>query len=494
MDINATTANTAASSGMTASTSKVGQHKAGSAADLFQMLFASFQGQLGINVAQITDGQTTITANPLLTGAAGAVVGQTVTAATNTDATTDPLAKLKNLLAKNWPQGQAAPSDAELSAMASLLMAQPGWMQQLPDATTLQGELKLVADTTGLGNLPKQATGLQSALLQMQQQLKGHDAAAVDGLALKLPDAAAAGTNVNNLTAVPGNLAKSTQPVASGPEISKPNTPANVAETAQAKPAEVTSRNENRSSPVLSFFSANQNNAAGGNHMAGGMGQDTHTSNSQSFNVAEMIKGLNSAENSKTDATSTFATKLSEENPVLGFMAVTPERQLDLITGKTSLSQASNSTLYAQMPRLQDTHPASMAMSVYLQRTAAQGKDQTFHVKMEPAELGMVSVSMKFIDGKMHASISADREETLNLLKGDSSALEGALRQAGVSTDAGSLSFNLREGGTQNQDTQKNKNSNNFANAFADNSDSSGTIQLLAMPKVLAPGRVDRAF
>jgi len=61
-------------------------------------------------------------------------------------------------------------------------------------------------------------------------------------------------------------------------------------------------------------------------------------------------------------------------------------------------------------------------------------------------------------DGRLTAVISADRSDTLNLLKQDAGSLQQALQDAGFSTGSGSLSFNLRS------DTQ----------GFAQNGSSSG--------------------
>src|SRR3546814_1308339 len=56
-------------------------------------------------------------------------------------------------------------------------------------------------------------------------------------------------------------------------------------------------------------------------------------------------------------------------------------------------------------------------------------------------------------DGTLRAVISAERTETLDLLQRDARGLERALQEAGVKTDSGSLSFNLRGQG-QNHEQQ----------------------------------------
>ncbi len=52
--------------------------------------------------------------------------------------------------------------------------------------------------------------------------------------------------------------------------------------------------------------------------------------------------------------------------------------------------------------------------------------------------------------GRATATITADRPETLALLRQDAPQLLTALNQAGISADPGSLNFAMREGGSGN--------------------------------------------
>lgn len=74
-------------------------------------------------------------------------------------------------------------------------------------------------------------------------------------------------------------------------------------------------------------------------------------------------------------------------------------------------------------------------------------------VQLEPASLGKVDVRLDFShDGKTSIVVAVDKPETLELLKQDARQLERALADAGIKTDSGSLSFNLRDGnGSQQQ-------------------------------------------
>ncbi len=56
-------------------------------------------------------------------------------------------------------------------------------------------------------------------------------------------------------------------------------------------------------------------------------------------------------------------------------------------------------------------------------------------------------------EGKLSAVIAVERPETLDLLQRDSRALEKSLADAGLKTDSNSLSFSLKGGRRENQDT-----------------------------------------
>jgi len=78
-------------------------------------------------------------------------------------------------------------------------------------------------------------------------------------------------------------------------------------------------------------------------------------------------------------------------------------------------------------------------------RQAAQGGSDRIEIQLKPASLGAISVKLDLThDGHITAVISADRSDTLNLLRQHSDGLAQSLRDAGLQADSGSLSFNLR--------------------------------------------------
>ena len=92
--------------------------------------------------------------------------------------------------------------------------------------------------------------------------------------------------------------------------------------------------------------------------------------------------------------------------------------------------------------------PVAEQVAMQISRAADQNIDRmTVHLK--PAELGKVTIELEVgPDHRLHAVISAERSETLDLLQRDAKSLDKALNEAGIKTDSGSLQFNLKgEGG-----------------------------------------------
>lgn len=83
-----------------------------------------------------------------------------------------------------------------------------------------------------------------------------------------------------------------------------------------------------------------------------------------------------------------------------------------------------------------------VALSVKQALTASNNE---IRIQLKPASLGTIDVKLNLTqDGRVSAVISADRSDTLNMLKQDSGTLQQSLRDAGLNADGNSLSFNLR--------------------------------------------------
>ncbi len=96
--------------------------------------------------------------------------------------------------------------------------------------------------------------------------------------------------------------------------------------------------------------------------------------------------------------------------------------------------------------------PPGIAQQVAIRiHKAAETGQERISIRLHPAELGRIGVRMDWAeDGVLRAVISAEKSETLDLLQRDARTLERALQEAGIRTNSGSLSFDLRghaEGG-----------------------------------------------
>jgi flagellar hook-length control protein FliK len=104
-------------------------------------------------------------------------------------------------------------------------------------------------------------------------------------------------------------------------------------------------------------------------------------------------------------------------------------------------------------------------------------------IQLKPASLGAVDVKIELThDGRITAVISADRSDTLLQLERGSGELQQALKDAGLQTDSGSLSFNLR-GDPQTGDQSSRQTSNAPQPAIPGSGD-----DLLALPAAIAGG------
>ena len=78
-------------------------------------------------------------------------------------------------------------------------------------------------------------------------------------------------------------------------------------------------------------------------------------------------------------------------------------------------------------------------------KQAIAAEHNEIRLQLKPASLGTIDVKLNVgQDGRINAVISADRSDTLNMLKQDAGTLQQALRDAGLNADSSSLSFNLR--------------------------------------------------
>jgi len=85
-------------------------------------------------------------------------------------------------------------------------------------------------------------------------------------------------------------------------------------------------------------------------------------------------------------------------------------------------------------------------IAIAITRQARQGANR-FEIRLDPPELGRIDVRLDVgSDGRATASLTADRQDTLDLLSRDSRTLQKTLADAGFTTDPDALQFSLRDG------------------------------------------------
>ncbi len=168
--------------------------------------------------------------------------------------------------------------------------------------------------------------------------------------------------------------------------------------------------------------------------------------------------------------------------------ATTQTAQVNAITA--AAAQTYNNLQSAVIPA--GIPPAVMQAAIQIQQNA-QNENNNFIVQLYPEELGQIQVNMKFEGNRVTAKISADKQETLDLMKQDSGILHKALQDAGLQTDSGTLEFSLSNSGQNLAQQKTNNNDSGFGTMLANNN-SEENITAAAAPvyqAILAPGRVD---
>ncbi len=106
---------------------------------------------------------------------------------------------------------------------------------------------------------------------------------------------------------------------------------------------------------------------------------------------------------------------------------------------------------FSRLLQPQPSQPVADQVAVQI-KTALRDGSSSITIQLDPVELGKLDIKLHVAsDGRTQVVITADNKETLALLQKDSSGLERALSDAGLKADSGSLSFNLRQGHSQQE-------------------------------------------
>jgi flagellar hook-length control protein FliK len=135
----------------------------------------------------------------------------------------------------------------------------------------------------------------------------------------------------------------------------------------------------------------------------------------------------------------------TDTQPVVGLANVGPTQAAD----KAGPAQA---TQAPRTPRTLLQQQVSDQVTVQIDKQVKDGAD-TIKIALKPVELGSIEIKLEVgADGKVSATVTADKPETLAILQKDAKGLEKALGDAGLKPDANALSFNLRGENQHNAD------------------------------------------
>ncbi|MHA1539000.1 MAG: flagellar hook-length control protein FliK [Alphaproteobacteria bacterium] len=192
-------------------------------------------------------------------------------------------------------------------------------------------------------------------------------------------------------------------------------------------------------------------------------GEDTAQSRNPSFgqnglqsNTGTAQAGSNSAATPKgqqaaasfTESLETISqnteSTLTQNNNLLAPQAQDP---LNALLGKAITQKAEAEQTLHKMPMTDQ-------VAVNIQKAVKEGQDQ-ITLRLNPASLGKVAIKMEIEQGSLvRAMVSASEPETLKMLKQDASALQDALKEAGLETDDTTLSFTQDDHGHESGQEQ----------------------------------------
>ena len=289
------------------------------------------------------------------------------------------------------------------------------------------------------------------------QVVAGNEASGelVKPIVQNLPTATGNGNNANGQgnSQLPANItvASASAPLVSQPVSNLSSNASLVAQSVSSAAADVTAEE----AIVLSESAGNGSRTGSGSGQTGNQAATNGTNGggqAQTNLAANQGAGVAGENGQPTAAFST--TQAAAARAAAGSQPTQP-------TGPNSISgSAGQSDFGAQVVRATQLAPPSpptppaapravtTQIAVQIQKAVGQGADQ-ISIKLNPPELGRVDVKLEITSqGRVVAQISAEKPETLEMLQRDARGLQQALEDAGLKTDTGSLSFNLRGDGS----------------------------------------------
>ena len=138
--------------------------------------------------------------------------------------------------------------------------------------------------------------------------------------------------------------------------------------------------------------------------------------------------------------------------------------------GTTASSTSASAAAHATQASRASVPTTPGAQVAILITRAVQDGVHRVSLRLHPAELGRVNVELEIAaDGPVQAMVTAEKQDTLDMLQRDSRILEKALQDAGLKTNSDSLTFNLR--GEQRDGTHETAEAEADASGSADEAD-----------------------
>lgn len=129
-----------------------------------------------------------------------------------------------------------------------------------------------------------------------------------------------------------------------------------------------------------------------------------------------------------------------------------PLTELDAAAQATAQAQAEAA---AKATSAESTRPTPLHIVPIEIGARALAGNKRFDIRLDPAELGRVDVSLEISDkGDVSAKLTVDRVETLQLLQRDARTLERAFEQAGLKPTEGGVEMSLRDPADQSGSRQ----------------------------------------
>lgn len=162
----------------------------------------------------------------------------------------------------------------------------------------------------------------------------------------------------------------------------------------------------------------------------------------QAPEVVADIRTFSAALAAQVDANAKVVDQAPEQRPVTALAGIGATQAAD----KPAQAQAAQAP---RAPRVPLQQQVMEQINVHIDKAVKDGVD-TVKIQLKPLDLGKIEIKLEMADGRVSATVTADKPETLALLQRDSKGLEKALEDAGLKPDGYGTSFNLRGGEHQN--------------------------------------------